>query len=381
MVITLKIEIGVSRTRRNKKTMKRQWTEQEIAEWYKSQPWLRGTNFLPSDCVNRLDMWQSIGREEHLKTAETELKLSKETGFNTVRLWCNFDVYYKEPEEFMQTLESYITLCAKYDQSVMLVLAYEEDLPHGDKFVPKELGAQKEYFNHFNRDYAEQDRLAKAGAYKHYTEYPEIKPIFMEMVERVVKKYREDKRVLAWNVENEPGIGIGDRAVPLLEELFALVRSLDPVQPLAADIWRGVKEDGTFNSLAETKAYELSDFISFHSYSKYEWFLTGLYTLKKYYNRPIIVTEWLNRCNHNTVEEIYPLMLIENVGCYCWGFVQGRTYTTEPWNGFWSEVEKNPDVDFDFTKWQHELYRKNFHPYDPKEINIIKRFNALADKK
>ena len=361
--------------------MKRQWTEQEIAAWYKSLPWLRGTNFLPSDCVNRLDMWQSIGREEHLKTAETELKLSKETGFNTVRLWCNFDVYYKEPEEFMQTLESYISLCAKYDHSVMLVLAYEEDLPHGEKFVPKELGAQKEYFNHFNRDYAEQDRLAKAGAYKHYIEYPEIKPIFMEMVERVVKKYREDQRVLAWNVENEPGIGIGDRAVPLLEELFALVRSLDPVQPLAADIWRGVKEDGTFNSLSEAKAYELSDFISFHSYSKYEWFLTGLYTLKKYYNRPIIVTEWLNRCNHNTVEEIYPLMMIENVGCYCWGFVQGRTYTTEPWDSLWQEAEKNPNVDFDFTQWQHELYRKNLHPYNPREINLIKRFNALADKK
>ena len=174
--------------------MKRQWTEQEINEWYAKQPWLRGTNFLPSDCINRLDMWQSFGREEHLKTAETELKLSEETGFNTVRLWCNFDVYYKEPEEFMQTLESYISLCAKYHHSVMLVLAYEEDLPYGDKFVAKELGAQKEYYNHFNRDYELQDKLMAEHAYKHYTEYPEIKPIYMEMVERVVKKYRADNR-------------------------------------------------------------------------------------------------------------------------------------------------------------------------------------------
>lgn len=54
-----------------------------------------------------------------------------ELGFNTVRLWLNFDVYYKEPEEFMQTLEQYISLCAKHNQSVMLVLAYEEDLPDG----------------------------------------------------------------------------------------------------------------------------------------------------------------------------------------------------------------------------------------------------------
>ena len=137
----------------------------------------------------------------------------------------------------------------------------------------------------------------------------------------------------------------------------------------------------TFITEAEAKAYELSDFISFHSYSKYEKFLTGIYTLKKYFRRPIIVTEWLNRCNHNTVQEIYPLMLIENVGCYCWGFVQGKTYTTEPWEALWKQAESNPDVDFDFTKWQHELYRKNLHPYDPREINTIRHCNALADKK
>ena len=322
--------------------MKRQWTEQEINEWYAKQPWLRGTNFLPSDCINRLDMWQSFGREEHLKTAETELKLSEETGFNTVRLWCNFDVYYKEPEEFMQTLESYISLCAKYHHSVMLVLAYEEDLPYGDKFAAKELGAQKEYYNHFNRDYELQDKLMAEHAYKHYTEYPEIKPIFMEMVERVVKKYRADNRILAWNIENEPGAAIGERSIPLLRELFALVRSLDPVQPLAADVYWGVRENGELKNEVEKTAYALSDFISFHSYSKYEKFLTGIYTLKKYFRRPIIVTEWLNRCNHNTVQEIYPLMMIERVGCYCWGFVQGKTYTTEPWDGLWKKAEENP---------------------------------------
>ena len=73
---------GKNRQGETETTMKRQWTEQEINEWYAKQPWLRGTNFLPSDCINRLDMWQSFGREEHLKTAETELKLSEETGLH-----------------------------------------------------------------------------------------------------------------------------------------------------------------------------------------------------------------------------------------------------------------------------------------------------------
>ena len=34
---------------------------------------------------------------------------------------------------------------------------------------------------------------------------------------------------------------------------------------------------------------------------------------------------------------------------------------------------------YDFTKWFHDLYRPNHHPYDPKEIEQIKYFCALAD--
>lgn len=360
--------------------MNRKWTEKEIKEWYDSLPWLRGSNFLPSDCVNRLDMWQSFGREEHLKTADKELALCNEIGFNTVRLWLNFDVYYKEPDEFMDTLERYIALSAKHNQSVMLVLAYEEDLPYGEKFVAKELGEQKVYYNHFNRDYDKKAECDREGKFKHYVEYPETKDLFFEMVRRVVEKYRSDNRILAWNVENEPGIGIRqERAVKLLNDLFALVRSLNPVQPLAADVWLGVNEDGSFKTEAEKIAYELSDFISYHSYSPYEWFVAGIFTLKKHYNRPIIVTEWLNRCNHNTVQEIYPFLMYDKIGSYCWGFVGGMTYTTEPWNDFWKKYKENPDIDFDFTKWQHDLIRRDYHPYDPREIELIRRCNERAE--
>ena len=133
--------------------MNRRWSEREAENWYKAQPWLRGSNFLPSDCVNRLDMWQSAGKKEHLATADTELKMCDELGFNTVRLWLNFDVYYKEPDEFMDTLEQYVSLSAKHHQSVMLVITYEEDLPYGEVFEPKEPGVQKPLYTHFNRDY------------------------------------------------------------------------------------------------------------------------------------------------------------------------------------------------------------------------------------
>ena len=122
--------------------MKTKWTCEQANEWYAKQGWLRGCNFIGSDCTNRLDMFQSYKAEEKLATAERELALCQKIGFNTVRIWANFDVYYAEPESYMQILDRYVDLCGKYGQKVMVVLAHEEDLPRGDVFVPKKMGEQ-----------------------------------------------------------------------------------------------------------------------------------------------------------------------------------------------------------------------------------------------
>lgn len=358
--------------------MKTKWTISQIKSWYKKQGFITGCNFLPSNVVNRLDMWQSYKRDEHLLAADKELKMCHDLGFNSVRLWLNFDVYFKESKEFLITLEKYISLCAKHKQSVMLVLAYEEDLPYTKTFVPKELGEQKKYYNHFNRDYELLDKNLKEGNIKHYLEYPSIKNKYLEMVKKVVTKYRNDKRILAWNIFNEPGIEIDKRNIPLMKELHDLVRSLDPIQPLASDIYYSPYK-GKFKLESEKVAAELSDFISYHNYQNFKSFKEGIEFVKQF-NRPIIVTEWLNRCNHNNIEDIYPYLKKNTIGSYIWGFVAGDTFTTEPWDSIWKDFKKNPKLNFDVTKWQHEIYRKNGHPYNPKEIEIIKKYNNIKNK-
>lgn len=81
--------------------MNRQWTKEEANAWYAKLPWLRGCNFIGSDCANRFDMWQSYKAEQKLATAERELALSEKLGFNTVRLWVIFEAWLNEPEFFM----------------------------------------------------------------------------------------------------------------------------------------------------------------------------------------------------------------------------------------------------------------------------------------
>src|SRR5258705_11018430 len=35
------------------------WTEKVAADWYAKQPWLVGSNYIPANAINELEMWQA----------------------------------------------------------------------------------------------------------------------------------------------------------------------------------------------------------------------------------------------------------------------------------------------------------------------------------
>ena len=35
------------------------WSEAQASAWYGHQPWIVGSNFLPADAINELEMWQA----------------------------------------------------------------------------------------------------------------------------------------------------------------------------------------------------------------------------------------------------------------------------------------------------------------------------------
>ena len=356
--------------------MKRRWTKEEANEWYSKLGWLRGCNFIGSDCANRLDMWQSYKSEEKLATAERELALAQKIGFNFVRLWANFDVYYAEPDSYFKIFEKYIALCDKYGQKVMVVLSHEEDRPRGESFVPKEMGEQKYALGEHQGRFPLTPEQKALTPY-HYLEYPELKEIFLTMVRETVRRYARDERIIVWNVINEPGMFLGDRVRNILPLLFDTVRAEDPMQPLCADIWHKPK-DGKLANEVDELSYELSDIISLHSYSPYETLVTEIAYHRRKSGRPIFLTEWLLRITGSNVAEIYPLLWLENIANACWGFVVGKTQTNEPWDIMWKALDEGRADNYDFSKWMHDLFRPNLRPYDPKEIALIEKFNALA---
>lgn len=358
--------------------MNRRWTAEEAWAWQKKVGWLHGCNFIGSDCANRIDMWQSYKNAERMETAERELALCRDVGFDTVRLIVEFDVWLREHDSFMKILGSYISLCEKYGLSVMLVLANEAQLCRGEKYVPKPLGEQVYALGHHQGRFPLTPEQKAMTPY-HELERPETREKYLEMVREIVSVYRTDERIICWNVYNEPGITIGvERSLPLIKLMFETVRALDPSQPLASDIWywRDLNDMRPNDKLSA----ELSDVISWHSYKPLEDFAFDLECLKKL-GRPILLTEWLNRINHQEVRELYPVLFLERINCWCWGFVAGKTQTYEPWDSLWEQFDANDgNTRYDFTRWQHDLFRPSLRPYDPNEIKLIEKINETAKK-
>ena len=355
------------------------WSKEKAWECYNSRSWFRGCNYMSADCANRIDQWQELGFEERLKTTEKELMLMQETGFNTVRLIIEYVVWKEEHDGFMERFDRYLSLCAKYGVSCMIVLANDCMPPKTELWKEPYIGEQTyDWGYHGGKKHSQHGSHAEPAPH-FYLDDPISREDYFKMVTEIVTKYKNDERICIWDVYNEPGNSRRqDITLPNLKKLFELVRNIDPSQPLTVGLFNIKGNENIPLNEIEQYALDNSDIISYHFYSGYNEHVKIIKRLSKE-GRPIMNTEWLGRCLGNDVFSLFPLFYLNKIGCYNWGFVAGKYQTYEPWEGTWQQYEKGTATDVDFTKWFHDLYRPNHRPYDPKEIKLIKEFCELAD--
>lgn len=360
--------------------MKRQWTPEQAWNWYKTQPWIRGFNGYPQNCVNRIAMWQEYNHAAVFEQIKKEFLLAKETGLNAVRAIIQFEVWYCEHDSFMRNLEEYLTLADRYGIKVMLCLGNDCCPPKSEQ-KPVKFGEQP-------IDWGWHSGIRKgphAAGYKEpgymLADDPAYLPEYYRMVEEIAAKYAKDPRIHIWDVWNEIGNSRrGTMSVPYMEKFFEIIRSCDPIQPLTADCFR-FGETIEVASPAELRAIELSDVITFHYYGSFQNMIKVIELLKAY-NRPLINNEWLNRIAKNRVEEIFPLFYLEGIGSYHWGLIQGFSQTYEPWGRYLDKIaDPSYEGELELTLLQHDLYRFNGLPYIAKEVAIIQDFSRRADDK
>ena len=91
------------------------WTEEEAWIWYNRQPWLCGFNYVPSTASNTTEFWSEDTFDE--TTIARELGWARNTGFNSCRVFIQYEVWKADPEGFKQRLDRFLEIADANDIS------------------------------------------------------------------------------------------------------------------------------------------------------------------------------------------------------------------------------------------------------------------------
>ena len=344
------------------------WTPAQAKTWYAQQKWLVGSNYIPADAINQLEMWQEASFNP--AQIDKELGWAQAMGMTTMRVFLHDALWQQDAPGFKKRIDAFLAIAARHGIKPLLVLFDSCWDPN-----PK-LGPQHPPIPGVHNSGWVQGPGAQALADP--AQYPRLEGY----VKDVVGSFAHDSRILGWDVWNEPDNNNGnsypdnsqarfDQVALLLPRVFDWARSADPSQPLTSGIWHHdhwERLEG-LNAVEKTQMTQ-SDVISFHDYSWPEIFEARAKSLEVY-DRPILCTEYMARGAGSTIDTVLPIAKRRNVGMINWGFVVGKTQTDLPWDSWQRPYTSRPPV-----VWHHELLRGDGTPYRAREIEIIKKLSA-----
>jgi hypothetical protein len=323
------------------------WTSEKAHAWYETVKWQVGLNFVPSNAINPTDMWQEETYDE--ETIRREVSFASSVGYNSMRVFLPFIVWESEGEAFLRRFDRFLSIAAENGMTVMPVIFDDCEFDRGrDPYLGKQADPIPGVLN--GRWTAcpgftiadDPTRVADLRAYVH----------------AVVGRYREDPRILVWDMYNEPGnFSRTYKALPLLANAFSWARECEPTQPLTAGAWLWNNREAWTRAMVE-----LSDVVSFHTY-------VSLESTKKFVeflslqNKPLFCTEWLNRSDStNTFFNHLPYFAENKISCWSWGCVAGKTLTYVN--------KRDPAV------WQQDVFHADGTPFDPAEFVLLRQLKG-----
>ena len=347
------------------------WSTQRAQRWYAAQPWILGSDYVPYDAVNELEMWQAPTFDP--KRIDVELGWAQGLGMNTMRVFLHDLLWRQDPSGFKQRIRTFLRIAAKHHIEPIFVLfdsCWDPDPRLGPQHPPIP-GVH-------NSGWVQAPGAAALDDPKQYGRLEAY-------VKDIVGTFAKDGRVRAWDVWNEPDNFLGGRSAvyqgepkdkfqrvaQLLPQVFAWARSEHPIQPLTSALW----QDPDWSKVASLNVVERiqineSDVLSFHNYEWPESFLRRVRQLQTY-GRPIICTEYMARDVGSTIDGVLPVGKRTNVGMINWGFVAGKTQTYLPWDSW-----QRPYVLMQPAVWHHDLLRADGTPYRAREIDILRSLSA-----
>lgn len=346
------------------------WTEKKANEWYAQQLWLVGSNYIPSTAINELEMWQPDTFDP--KRIDMELGWAQSLGLNTMRVFLHDLLWEQDPVGFKKRIDLFLTIAQKHKIRPIFVLfdsCWDPNPRLGKQRAPRPGVHNSGWL-----------QSPGAQALQNPGEYPRLE----SYVKGVVGAFANDKRILAWDVWNEPdNTNDGSYAsfepankvqivLALLPQVFNWARQAGASQPLTSGVWHGDWSNPSALGPMEKIQLSESDIVSFHCYDKPEVFEKRVLSLQQYH-RPILCTEYMARGNGSTFQGTLPIARKYHVAAINWGLVAGKTQTYLPWDSW-----KHPYTDRQPAVWFHEIFRADGQPYRQVEADFIRTIIGSA---
>lgn len=329
------------------------WSKQKAIDWYKQEPWIRGCNFIPSTAINQLEMWQADTFDS--ATINKELGWAANIGMNTMRVFLHHAAWLDDAPGFKKRINTYLSIANKH--GIKTIFVFMDDCWNfyytaGNQPKPKP--------GIHNSGWVEDPGFyIYADSVVNYLDDRALN-VLEKYVKDILTTFKNDKRVLLWDLYNEPGNGhLGNLSMTLLQKLFLWGREINPSQPLTADVWNV--------DLKELSDYQTknSDVFTYHCYLNETAHQHWIDSFRAIVKGPMICTEYMARKHNSRFANIMPLLKKENIGAINWGLVEGKTNTKYAWD------EPMPNG-AEPTLWFHEIFRKDGTPYKQDEVDIIK---------
>ena len=340
------------------------WPCEKANQWYAEQPWLVGCNFIPSNAINQLEMWQADTFDA--ETIDRELQLAAGLGFNVVRVYLHDLAYEQDPDGFLNRVEQFLKIADRHGIKTLPVIFDDCWLAE-----PKAGRQPQPWPGVHNSGWLESPGLPQLERYPHD---PALRQRLEKYVKAVLNRFGKDPRVLMWDLYNEPGgwwyrrgekpgsfqKGLSaELCLPLLRDVYRWARQVKPSQPLTTCWNRGAYE--------EEPSLEWADVVTFHHYGDPAALEKLIDKLRQGApNRPLICTEYLYRDGGSRFQTHLPLFRKYRIGAVNWGLVAGKTNTIWGWESWSRPCTPEPKA------WHHDIFRKDGTPFDEKEVALIR---------
>ena len=326
------------------------WSVEKANAWYSDHKWLNGANYIPATAINQLEMWQAATFDS--VTIDKELGWAQNIGFNTMRVFLHSLAWKQDPKGFKNRMGTFLSIANKHHIEPLFV--FFDDCWQKE---PKVGTQQKPKTGIHNSGWVQDPGQPASSDAANY-------PGLELYVKDVLTTFAHDKRILLWDLYNEPGNGNkGDSSLPLLKKIFQWAREINPDQPISAGIWAW--------NLEKLSSFQLlnSDVITYHNYDEASSHKKVIEILKAN-ARPLICTEYMARTRNSRFSTLMPMLKNENVGAINWGFVAGKTNTIYAWDTPMADGGQP-------VEWFHDIFNLDGTPYRQDEVNLIKKLNNL----